>query len=51
MREVLWAWEVADELGYAGVAFGMRSGLGSGRWIGIGWGGLRDGMGGLGSGR
>ena len=51
MRGVLWAWEVDDELGWAGVAFGMLSGLGSRRWIGICRGGLRDGIGGMGSGR
>ena len=39
---MLWAWEVANELGWGGVAFGMRSGLGSGRWIRIGRGGLES---------
>ena len=37
---MLRAWEVADELGWARVAFDMRPGLGSGRRIGIDRGGL-----------
>ena len=40
MTSVLWAEELADELGLAGVAFGTTSGLGRGRWIRIGRGGL-----------
>ena len=48
---VLWAWEAADELGLAAVAVGTRSDLGSGRWIRIDRGGLRDWIGGLESGR
>ena len=48
---MLRAWEVADEVGQAWVAFGMRPGRESGRWIRIGRDGLRDGIGGLGSGQ
>ena len=48
---VLWAWEVADEAGYAGVAVGTILVLGSGRWIVIGRCRLRDGIGGLGIGQ